>query len=226
MSDAAQTANATQTAAASTSTEAAAATQAEATTVLGGQAPADTQGAAAAAGTEAGKEGTTTTTETQAAKPVVPEKYDLKLPEGSQLDPSTVEKVSAFAKEKGLTQDQAQMVLEQRNTAVGEFVTNQQAGLRKMVDGYLTTAKADPEIGGEKAKESFETAKRVVDRYASPEFKKVVNETGLGNHPELIRLLARVGKAMGNDKLVVASAQAAAQPKSIADVFYPKQQQE
>lgn len=223
MSDAAQTANATQPAAASTSTEAAATeTEATSTTVLGGQEAAATETAAAADGKDAGKtEATTETTTTE--KPVVPEKYDLKLPEGSLLDPAVVEKVASFAKEKGLTQDQAQAVLDQRNEAVGEFVTNQQTGLKKMVDSYLETAKADPEIGGANAKEAFEVAKRFVDRYASPEFKRVVNETGLGNHPELIRLMYRAGKAMAPDKLVVPGAQGGGTPKSVADIFYPNQ---
>jgi hypothetical protein len=50
---------------------------------------------------------------------VVPEKYDLKLPEASLLDASHVEKLTAFAKERGLSNDEAQALLERENQGKG-----------------------------------------------------------------------------------------------------------
>src|SRR5688572_20896218 len=54
-------------------------------------------------------------------KPVVPEKYDLKLPEGSLLEAAQMEKISAYAKEKGLSNEQAQELLERENDAVSGY---------------------------------------------------------------------------------------------------------
>src|SRR3972149_1235780 len=53
-----------------------------------------------------------------AEKPVVPQKYELKLPEGSQLDQARIDSLSAYAKEKGLSNEQAQAILDRESDAV------------------------------------------------------------------------------------------------------------
>ena len=45
------------------------------------------------------------------AAKVAPEKYDLKLPEGSKLDAKHIEKIAADAKARGLSQEDAQALL-------------------------------------------------------------------------------------------------------------------
>jgi hypothetical protein len=51
--------------------------------------------------------------------------------------------------------------------------------------------------------------------------RNALDESGFGNHPELIRLIAKVGKAIGEDSDFVRSdANAAVKPKSDAELFY------
>lgn len=161
---------------------------------------------------------------TEASKPPVEHDYKgLKLPENSVLDTAHVEKVAAFAKERGLSPKVAQEILERDNAAVVEFQQAQTKALDTEVAAWVETAKADPEFGGVKLPENIAVAKRFLDKYGSEDLKKQLRATGLGDHPELIRLCYRAGLAMQDDKIIPGNTPAGAQ-KSVADKFYPTQE--
>lgn len=151
----------------------------------------------------------------------VPEKYDLKLPEGSLLDQSALESFASAAKTEGLTQEQAQARLERDSALIASYAKEQQAKLESVSQGeWIKTIEADKEIGGTMLKKSVEDAKRVIQRYGSPSLIKDLNASGLGNHPEFVRLMARIGKAMSEDQLIVPGSQVPKTEKSIEEIFY------
>ena len=152
-------------------------------------------------------------------KPSVPEKYELKMPEGSPLEAGHLEKISAYAKGKGLSQEQAQALLERESEAVAGFAKAQKDNYEKTVDEWAKQTESDPEVGGENYKKNVELASRVIKRFGSETLIKALNDTGYGNHPELVRAFTRIGKAMSEDQLVIPGTQPA--PKaSIEDRFY------
>ncbi len=67
---------------------------------------------------------------------------------------------------------------------------------------------------------NVELAKRVVDRFGTDPLKKSLSESGLGNHPELVRLLVRIGKSMSEDQLVIAGHKPSETKKSAADILF------
>jgi len=154
-----------------------------------------------------------------AAKNKPPEKYDLKLPDGAVLNKDRLDKIATYAKERGLTNDQAQEIVERENDAVKEYQESGKKILEESAIKWASHAKSDKEIGGEKFVENAEIAKRVLKRFGSESLVKILDETGYGNHPELLRFAYRIGKAMGNDKFVP-SGTPAGDKKDIASVFY------
>ena len=154
------------------------------------------------------------------AAPIVPEKYELNLPEGSLLDPSTIEKISAYAKEKGLSNEAAQEVLNRENAIVTAYHEAQNQQVTEIRNAWVKEAESDKEIGGDKFKENLELAKRVVNRFGSEAFKAALNETGFGNHPEVIRTFARIGLLMADDKLITGGSNSDT-PRDMAHTFYP-----
>lgn len=152
---------------------------------------------------------------------VVPDKYDLKLPDGSLLDAKATEKVSSFAKEMKLTQTEAQAVLERESALLASYVDNQKQHLAQQQKEWVESVKVDKELGGDNFNKNIEMAKRVVDRYGTDSFKKALNDSGLGNHPELVRFVSRIGKAMSEDQLVLPGTSPAGK-KSLEDIFYPQ----
>jgi hypothetical protein len=145
----------------------------------------------------------------------------LKLPEGSLLPAERVEKIAAFAKARGLSQEQAQAVLESEDEAVLTFAERQQATHLKAVNDWVEVVKKDPQVGGEKFEESAKFAKQAVNRFASAELKQLLNATGFGNHPELFKMFRAIGEAMQGDRVVLPSAatQSAPKQRTLEDLF-------
>lgn len=153
---------------------------------------------------------TTTSTEAPAsastpdAKPtesVVPESYELKMPEGVQLDSAAAEEFTAIAKELKLDQAAAQKVAD-----VGAKMAQRQAEAHaKLVETWTEQVKTDKDIGGDKLDENLGIARKAIDTFGSPELKELLNSTGLGNHPEVVKLAYKVGKAISEDRFVTGS---------------------
>ncbi len=150
-----------------------------------------------------------------------PEKYDLKVPNGALLDSSHVEKIAAYARERGLSQEDAQKVLERDNSILMSYAERQKAQTEEARNSWAEATKLDKELGGEKLPQTVEVARRVLDRFGSEEFKQQLNETGLGNHPELIRILSRIGKVLSSDQTILGGAPAKPiESKSAAEIIY------
>lgn len=157
----------------------------------------------------------------EATKTVVPEKYDLKLPEKSPLDPGHLEKIAAFAKERGFSQEEAQAFVDHDNATLTAYVDQQKEQFSQTRNEWVESVKSDKEIGGENLPKSLEFAKRALTKFATPEFISELNETGFGDHPELVRAFARIGKLMGNDSLVIGGGSSAGDgKKTIAQQLY------
>jgi len=145
-------------------------------------------------------------------KPAPPEKYELKLSENSLLDQSAIDRVAAFAKAQGLSQEAAAEALKTQEQDVAAFIEDRKAQWKDQ------TLK-DKEIGGEALKENIVLANKMLERFATPELKKELTRTGYGNHPELVRMLVKIGKASADDKAVIPRTHTKNE-RSMADVFY------
>lgn len=160
------------------------------TTVLGGQ-PAAGDAKTGDQGTQ-GKDGDGNKT------PVVPETYEFKLPEGMTLDEARSAEFSTVAKSLKLTQEQAQQLVDldvKRAQA-------QQAAHADTVKAWADELKADKEYGGDNLPATTAACKKVMDTFASPALREYLDATGLGNHPELVKFVAKIGKGLSEDTFV------------------------
>lgn len=147
-------------------------------------------------------------------KPVVPEKYEFKAPEGvEQLDPQALAVFEPIAKELGLSQEQAQKLVD-----IYPQIQQQQAeAWSKQVTDWGDQVKADKEIGGDKLTASVGQAQKALDQFGTPALREYLESSGLGNHPELVRAFAKVGKMMSEDKIIMPNQGG---QRSAADVLY------
>jgi hypothetical protein len=152
--------------------------------------------------------------------PPAPVTYTLKIPDGSPLDPAHLEKTVAYAKERGLSNEDAQKVLERDHANAVAYLETQKGMLVKKAEEWAASAKADKEIGGEAFAQNAELAKRVLSRFGTDDLRKVLDDTGYGNFPELMRFVVRIGKAMSEDQLVLPGA-APAGKQTPEQLFYP-----
>jgi len=128
-----------------------------------------------------------------------PESYSFAAPEGVTFDDVVIDAFSEVARDLNLPQDQAQKVLDKMAPVMAQRQAEQIAAVRSQ---WETEARADKEFGGENLNENLAVAKRAMDAFATPELKTLLNESGLGNHPEIIRAFYRAGKAISEDPFI------------------------
>lgn len=136
------------------------------------------------------------------AAPAVPDTYEFKAAEGAQVDTKLAGEVGTLAKELGLSQEAAQKLYERD---AGRIAALQAEAKDQLLEASRTTwleeLKADKDLGGTKFVETAEIAKRAVETFGTPALKQILNETGLGNHPELVRTFAKIGRLLADDTL-------------------------
>ena len=166
--------------------------------------------------TDPTKGGTEPKTEPEGGKGTPPEKYELSLPEDSLLDSSVVDEISAYAKEKGLSNEDAQGLLDREIANVDKYV----AEVEKEQAAWVDEVKNDPELGGDNFEKTAELATRVVDRFGDEKLKELLTDSRYGDHPTIVRFLSKIGASMTDDTFVMAKGQAGGSEKSPMEKLY------
>lgn len=163
-------------------------------------------------------------TDAKAAEKVAPEKYEFKAPEGVTLDPEALGEFEGLAKELKLSQEDAQKVTDIGAKMAQKWAANQAEAIQTAAAEWASTSSADKEFGGENLAENLATSKKALDAFGTPELTTLLNDSRLGNHPEVIRFMYRAGKAISGDRMVTGGAGAAtAAGTSTAKSLYPNQ---
>lgn len=175
----------------------------------------------------------------EAAKPKVPEKYEgLKLPDKVTVDPQLIERTAATARSLGLSQEAAQKTLDfiaseaarERDAALSAYSPpsqeNPEGGVKwkEQDTAWKAAALTDKDLGNgkpEQLKASVDLAKKVLAKFGDEESINFV-DSALGSSPAVLRILVRVGRAMGEKDLVKPVGDGKPADKSLAEIFYPK----
>jgi hypothetical protein len=157
----------------------------------------------------------------------VPETYELTPPEGfEKLDDGLVAEATPVFKELGLSNEQANKLMPLAGKMAEKIVSDRDQQLMGTIleqrKDWLETAKKDPEIGGQNWDATLGIAAKAMDQLGfakgSP-LRVALNDSGFGNHPEMIRFMATVGKAIGEDSDFARSV-TGGEKKTDAEVFY------
>lgn len=183
-----------------------------------GTAPNDAGGTQNGAGQQPAGEGQVDASKTaEAGKPAESQAaevvYDFKVPEGVQLDTAMADEFKALAKDAKLPADTAQKVVDlaiKREQARAE-------AFAKQVDDWAKQVKADPELGKE---ENLAAARSFVNTFGDDDLKSLLNSTGMGNHPAVVRALLKASKAISEDKFIAGKSDAEPAKKDPAAVLY------
>ena len=149
-----------------------------------------------------------------------PEEYGtFELPDNFDMNEETLGEYHTFAKENNLTQEQAQrgvdMVAQMKQAEMTQWVEQQKS--------WVDDAKKDAEFGGDKFEQNIAVAVKARDSFGTSEFNEMLDTSGLGNHPEMIRFLNRVGKAISEDSVVVGGTSTTGN-QTRESVLYPSMQ--
>jgi len=154
----------------------------------------------------------------KAAAAAVPEKYEIKPPEGMQLDQAMMEKAAPLFKELKLSNEGAQKLANFYAATLGEIQQKQADAFKAFIDNAKTeTIKAL----GANYKQELAYAAKVRDRFLSPETVETLNAVGLANDVNLIKDLIKLGKLISEDRLIEGKREVPNADKSAAEVMYP-----
>lgn len=201
------------------------------TTLLGG-AGADASGDEASAGTgDAEGKSEAGDGEGDAAadvSDVVPDKYDLSAGEGVALDTDALAIAEPIFRELGLSNDKAQKLTDAYAQIVGKVTErvqgDQSALIAEQRKAWAAEAQADEEIGGKHWQDSISASAKALDALGAPAgspFRQLLDDSGLGNHPEMIRMFVKIGKAVGEDPSFIDTSSRTPAKRDSSDILYP-----
>ncbi len=149
------------------------------------------------------------------AEPAAPEAYEAFTDDAGNAVPLEDYKTfAAAAKESGLSQEKAQKMFTAMRTEADGYVRQR---TRELAAQWAEQSRTDSEFGGANFKENLGKIAAAYDQFATPQLKSLLDASGLGNHPEVMRMFYRVGKALAQDTGVKAQ-----EPPAQSHRMFPK----
>lgn len=156
---------------------------------------------------------------------------DFSLPEGMTFNPALMGEFKTTLAGLRLNQEQAQLVadlgVKQAQSLWQQFSQanqQQQAALAeafKVGEGsvqakefvqpdfvkqqaaqWSAAVQADKELGGEQLAENLAVARKALNTLGSPQLLQLLDKSGLGNHPDLVRAFFRAGRMIAEDAVL------------------------
>jgi hypothetical protein len=92
--------------------------------------------------------------------------------------------------------------------------------LQATIADWRAKTEADKELGGAAYEQNVGIAKTALKKFGGDAVLDVLEKTGLGNHPEIIRTFLKVGKAMADDSVATNSSTAPKGPPDFTSALF------
>lgn len=122
------------------------------------------------------------------------EEYTFVLPDGAEPDAAQAEQFTAFALENKVPPELAQKLVDFH----ADVMAKQVKAWTDTVAAWGEATKTDKEYGGTGYEANMATANRALKEFGSPALGEAARTYGWGNHPEFVRFMFNVGRALGN----------------------------
>lgn len=146
----------------------------------------------------------------KASLPKPPDKYELKLPDGTMLPGDVTERTAAIARTLGLTTNEGvQSIIDllhnEAKTLTGKIIADHSPGgaaFEEQKRVWEEAALKAADIGnGDSAilQAKMSRVNNFLTKYFTEDARKALNEFGLGSHPGIFRSLAKIAEVMRED---------------------------
>ena len=140
--------------------------------------------------------------------------------DGKPFEEAALKSFIPYAKTMGLSQEQAQGVLNMYAVSLQKVKAEQASVQDNKVQAWRDEAINDEEIGGSIFQEKVVEAKRALDVFGNSKLRDLLDDTGLGNNVEVIRFLSKIGKAASDDEFLFGKG-GTDMPRDAASILYP-----
>lgn len=143
---------------------------------------------------------------------------DFVLPDGAQVDEAIMSNFKELAAQCGLNQESAQKMLDlqaKANEVSMEAFVNQRKEWRQAITN-------DADFGQANLKETVADANRVLAEYdESGNVLGMLEQSGFGDNPDVIKFLARVARAIPREDDVLTGKEVSADKRSLEERLWP-----
>lgn len=144
---------------------------------------------------------------------------DIHLEEGVSFSPQDMADFKALAGELGLSAQQVQKLVDFESACAKRQAAERVAKKQQQTAAWANETRA---LYGSALEREVTFALRAANAFGGPELRELLEETGLGNHPVIIRTLSGIGKTISEDACP-GGTPAVAQDKTFAEALYGKQ---
>lgn len=137
---------------------------------------------------------------------------DFALPEGIALDSEVMGEFLPFAQELKLDQVGAQKLVDMGSKLASKIQQQAMDAWQEQITGWAEQTRNDPDIGGNNLQSTLASGRAALESFGTPSFNQLLKDSGIGNHPEMIRFMNRIGKEISNDSIVTGNASSNADP--------------
>ena len=161
-----------------------------------------------------GKSGDGNVQEWGADSLTVPEGFDI-------LDANSVDDLVSHAKKLGVDAEGAQAMLNYQSAAVLKVVDAHNEQWDNTMNEWVEQARTDKDIGGPKLEETLQNGRKALNTFGNNGLASLIDNTGLGNNPEFLRFMDKVGRAINEDRIKFGVQSNDAPQKTAAELMYP-----
>jgi hypothetical protein len=159
-------------------------------------------------------------------EPVIPDKYELKLPDGVIVDPELMDEFTGLAKGLKFDNATAQKAADLHLKAISKFAQQQASAHEAQLMEWHGEIINDPDIGGGKVDATMAQARKTLAMAATipgvnaKRLTEDLNKSGLTTHPDLVRIFHYLGQFVGEDNKFISGSATGPASKDAATVLY------
>ena len=155
--------------------------------------------------------------------PASPADYKIEFEPETKVDKALLGQFQNWAHENKIPLDKAVSLAKDYEKSVNDKLKSvpelQAQAMEKQKNDWLAELKADKEFGGANWDKNMSHINAAMKQYGTPELRELLDSSGMGNHPLVVKLMAQVGKDLAEPDFV--RGDKAGKEKSAAEVLYP-----
>ncbi len=148
-----------------------------------------------------------------------PDDYVFQFSPETVVDTMLIDEFRRFAFEQKMSLENARLMAQFYEKYVLGQSKKQSQEQEELLKSMQKACEEDSEFGGMGFHDNMRYARAAVLRFDDGSLAKILNDTGFGSHPEVVRFMYRVGKALAEKEMP--KAKESPEERSAAELFYP-----
>lgn len=150
------------------------------------------------------------------------EDYKLEASEDFAVPQENLDSFTQACKEAKLTKAQAEAMLAWHKGFAGDVAKLQEQQQTQQIKAWQDEILKDPEIGGSHWKAAVADSRKALNAFDTDgKLRTLLKQMHADYHPDVVRVIARVGRAMGEDKFVGSRGESSGKERPLEERMWP-----